>query len=57
MLNMLISFIDNIKTSLKNNKDNNIWDIAENNANLSLNILDLNNGYKQLLHLYNVFNR
>ena len=51
----IIKLIELIKNSVKT-LNINIWEIAENNKNLSMDILNVKNGYKDPFHIHNVFN-
>jgi len=52
----LIKLTDIIINNLNNNHLKNIWDISDSNLNLNLNISNIENGYKQMYHIHNVFN-
>jgi len=51
----LIKLTDVIVNSIKNNISENIWDIAENNNSISLDILNRSNEYKELYHIHRAF--
>jgi hypothetical protein len=51
----LIRLTDIITDLIKNNISTNIWDIAEKNKNISLDICNRSNGYKELYHIHSLF--
>ena len=52
----LIELCNIIVSSINNNMHPNIWDIAANNLNFSLDILSVNNAVKQIYHIQHLFN-
>lgn len=55
-INDLIKLIDVICKELKLNKPTYIWDICNRYKNYSLDILNVNNGYKKEYHIHSLFN-
>jgi len=48
IINDLLKLIEKIVISIKSGNNQNIWNIAVNNSDLSLNILNTNNGFKEM---------